>query len=242
MKDERFERVAIQILGQLTTIDERYLTPFLGDDDHHGVGLLAQAEGLAVPRAHIGPGRRGRRERQDHARGGDPALAVDDHGAVVQGRTRMKQRRQQLDRWNGLHGLAALDVVAQPGFPFEHDQRAHAAVGHRERGQRQLVDHVGLLREGQLRAHGRQAHLRQGVADVRLKQHNQDHDGGTHDVFHQPAHRVQIEERGRHIGRSEQHAEPDQHRDRARALDQQQHPINDGGEQGNVDEIGEVKG
>ncbi|CAN3959791.1 hypothetical protein HEAFMP_HEAFMP_04105, partial [Dysosmobacter welbionis] len=111
----------------------------LGDDDHHGVGVLAHADTGPVAHPQL-PGEVHVLAERQHASGAKHPPVPDDDGAVMHGSLYKEDVFQQFAGDRRVQHRAAADHVVQQVFPLEHDQGAGAGLGHLGAGQHRLVD------------------------------------------------------------------------------------------------------
>ena len=130
LAEEPGQRAGVGDHGQGAVLGERHLAALLADRDHQRVGDLGQADGggVAGAEAHRQLGARQRQER----RGGEHALAVEDHRAVVQRRGLLEQRLDERPGELRADGDAPGDVVAEAIGARHDDQRPEPLLGQRE--------------------------------------------------------------------------------------------------------------
>ena len=92
--------------------------------ENERVTLFAQAQGRAMARAVVA-GQLVRAQWKEGASGED-AVALDDHGAVVERGVRSEDVHQQVGRDDGVDGLSGFGKGAQALGPLDGDQRPHS--------------------------------------------------------------------------------------------------------------------
>jgi hypothetical protein len=140
------QRLRVEVLHDVAREAEADRAALLAHHDDHGVRLLGDPERRAVPRAEAVIEDLGVRHREEHAGARDLQVA-DEHGAVVQlvHRLRHEQADEQLARHDAVeHDALALRELEHVGVLLEGDDRAHAVAGQLGRGGHDLVDHARL--------------------------------------------------------------------------------------------------
>ena len=208
----------------------------LGHDDRDGVVLLGEPERGAMSGAQLAAHARVDRQRQEAGRRRD-AVALDDHGAVVQRRAGLEDAGQQVVGHGRIERNATLDVVAQANLPLDDDDRADAARGQRGGRHHQLLDRLIVARRAlEVPEERRAAEVRQRAPDVRLEQHDdrKDHVGGQ--VANHPVDRLELEP-PREEKQTDEEAAAQRHLHRARAADEQQQLVDQDRDQRDVEQI-----
>src|SRR5438309_4260031 len=101
---------------------------FFRDDDCNSIRLFGDPDRRPMPRSQL-RGQHGiHRERQE-ARRRRNAVALHDHGAIVQRSAGTKNGRQQVIRQPRVQGDTAFDVGTQANFALDHNQRARLVLG-----------------------------------------------------------------------------------------------------------------
>ena len=103
-------------------------TCLLGNNHRDGVGLFRDPNPGAMPGAQLCRQHGIHRERQE-ARRRRNAVALHDHGAIVQRSAGTKNGRQQVIRQPRVQGDTAFDVGTQANFALDHNQRARLVLG-----------------------------------------------------------------------------------------------------------------
>ena len=190
-----------------------------------------------MTRAEIAADARVHRERQE-ARSGRDAIALNDHGAVVQRRAWLKDARQQVVGDHRVERDAALDVVAKADLPLEDDDGAGAARGEVGRGGHQLLDRfIRVLGALEVAEERRAAEVRERTPDVGLEQHDdrEDHVGG--EVSNDPVDGLELQPLREEIEQQDE-AGAERHLRRARAADQQQQLVHENRDDADVQRVG----
>ena len=126
----------------------------------------------------------------------------------------------------GVEQRARLDELVEQRVALEHDQRADALLRQRGRGLDHLFDHLRLERGPCRRQQGPATEAHQRAANVLLKDDDDDqHQRGQQGVEHR-VERDQAQALG-DLVHDEDERQADAHLHRARALDQQQHVVED---------------
>src|SRR5688572_20412497 len=82
------------------------------------------------------------REWQEARCRGNP-IALHDGGTVMERRSGLEDRRQQVVGNRGVEGDAAFDVVAQPDLSLDHDDGADATRRERRRSDHEILYRLG---------------------------------------------------------------------------------------------------
>jgi len=183
------------VTGQLAGAGNGNDARLFRNDEHHGIGGFADANGRAVAGAQLVADARALRQRQDAGAGHDPG-AADHHSAIVQGGVGLKDILQQGGGNLAINADAGFDHVLQTGFLFKHDQRAHTAAAQVGQALDDLIHHTGFLALILVIfvQHGAAAHLLQGFAQFRLEENHQHHRTIGQDVHQQPVQGRQAQE------------------------------------------------
>src|SRR5579875_1661525 len=161
-------------------------------------------------------------------------VALENDGAIVQGRTRHENGFQQFSRYASIHGAARLDKIGQPDLAFEHDQAADPM--RRQPGHR-LSQLFGRRRHRPVKGQeGARAHARKRAPDIDLENHHQNNDQRTQKVVEQPVQGKQPQELRADVSRA-QKRQPEYDLYRARAPDDQTDAIDHPGHHQDVDNI-----
>ncbi len=175
------------------------------------------------------------RQRQE-APGLGEAVALDQHRAVVNRGGRQEDREEQLARNAGIEADAAVDVGLEVGLALQGDQGADALGGERLRAAHALLQQAILLDRVQKTQQRRLAHVRQGPAQLGLKEDDDDQHDRAEEVLQHPVHRVEPDPAGGE-GDGQQHPQPDEHLDGARAAQQHDEVVKDDGHDQDVQPV-----
>ena len=151
----------------------------LGDDDDRRVRLLREPDGgqVAGPRLERAPQAVGGRQGQQAGRRDDP-VALDDDGAVVEGRVGEEDRDQQVLGQDGVDLGAAVGVGRERDLLLDGDQGPDLLLGQVIDGLEEVVDLLLEGAQGQGLAEGPRADLGQEPPDLGLEED----DDGDDDV------------------------------------------------------------
>ena len=160
-------------------------------------------------------------KRQEAGRRGHTSF-LDDDRAIVQRRSRLEDRDQQIVGERRVERDAALDVVAQSDLALDRDDRPNLLRGKHGRRDDQLLNRlvVGFLAV-EIAEERRLSEMRERAADVRLENH--DRRKGDVDQ-HVPDHPVDGLQRRqpRDVEQADDDQRPGRHLHGARAPDQLQ--------------------
>lgn len=158
---------------------------------------------------------------------------LDDHGAIVQWSAGAEDRSQQIVGKAGVEGNSAFDMGAQSDFTFDHDQRSGLVLGKKIRGQHDVVVGIALPRRPAQKSQS-PAQVGEHMPDLGLENNDERKHQVGQDVAHNPVERCEFAD----AGQVEQHGDDHQaheHGSGARAADDDQHLVDDQGNEENVE-------
>ena len=215
---------------------ERNLAGLFRHDDRHGVSFLGQADGGPVPRAQLAADARVHGERKETGRRRD-AVLLEDHRAVVKRRPRVEDRDEQVVGETRIQRNAALDVVPQPDFALDGDDRSHALRRQHGRGHDDLFDPlVGRLLAVEIPEERRLAEMRQRAADIGLEDHDRRKCHVHQHVADHPVHRLERRQ-PRDVEQADDEERAHRHLDGAGPPDQFQELVDQDGDDRDVQQI-----
>ena len=188
----------IQEAGQFAVLRHGNDAGLFGHDQNERVGHLRDADARPVARAQILAQIGVLRQRQ-HAAGRQDASSPQDDGAVMEGRTFIKDVFQQGFRQRGVQDRAGIRHVLQRGLVFHDDQCAFLPgreIIHRPDDDVHVRTEIFLLKG---KAPGRElaaAKELQRSAQFRLEYDDQSDQSDAQQVLQQPVDCVEIEDAG----------------------------------------------
>ena len=235
------QRIGVEHALNLPIGHERDVPGLFGHHDRHRVVFLGQAERGAMPRTELLAQPRIDGQRQE-AGSGRHAIALHDHGAVVERRRRLKDTEQQVVRHDRVERNPALDVVAQPDLPFDGDDGANPLARQHAGRHHEFLDRLLrrlLLRE--VAEERRPPEVGERAADVGLEQDDEREHEVTRHVADQPVDRFEVPP-DRQEEQADEDRRPERHLDGARAANQLQDLVNQHRHHEDVEEVPPIGG
>ena len=239
--DFGFQFLDAQVAAQAGTVGDGNVARFFGDHDDQGVAFGGKGVGSTVTHAVAGVaacvcGGHG----QDTARGHN-ALAVQEHGTVVEGGIGEKQGAEQSGADAGVQDFTGLFVVTQAHALFKDDQGTEMVLGQVLYGSSDGLGHIvksaGVEKDGLPAgpADGL-ANSGQGAADFGLEKNHDGDNAQGGKVGQKPEKGVEFPPLGKEPGHHQEHA-ADDHLDGTCPAEQLEHIVQDNGHDEDVQNI-----